>query len=158
MVLAQLFYSLAMATLLLFTYAIEIPATLNETTGILSVERIGKNYYTVIAHDNEPLLLTCVDHLGGYSRCLTDEEASRYIGQNVVASWTRIWLAPLVETNRLVILKSADTDVISRQQTLARIQHSRTGLLWLAIGLFTALSIALWFMYRTAKRKISAAH
>ena len=155
---AQLFNILSMATLLLSAYAIQIPTALNETTGLLSVERIGKNYYTVITHDSEPLLLTCMDHLGGDSGCLTSEEALHYAGQKVVASWTRIWLAPLVGTNRLVILKHADTEVISRNQTLARIQHTRSRLLWIAVSLFAALSTLLWLMYRTAKRKVSSAH
>lgn len=155
---AQLVFTLAMSILLLFAYTIQIPTALNETTGLLSVERIGKNYYTVVTHNGEPLLLTCMDHLGGYSGCLTDEEALHYAGQIVVVSWTRIWLAPLVETNRLVILKNVDTEVISRHQTLARIQHTRSGLLWLTAGLFAVVSTVLWLMYRTAKRKVSSAH
>lgn len=124
-----------------------IPTHLIESSGILSVKKIGKNLYTSISGEQGTRVLTCASSYKGYTRCLPHEITPNLIDKEAKAFWYEQEVLPFMKNNKLVELYINGDPVITREMSEERMARRKKDSIYVHFGMMLlALSISAFFL------------
>lgn len=130
----------------------QIPNKLNESSGVLSEERVRGKLMTKITDGEYVYWFTCASTLGGFSTCITKKKTSELLGRYASVFWYDQKIFPAIEQRKLVVLVVEGKEIISRAMSDERLARGKKNSFWvLGVVGFFALCVSAFFLKRARR-------
>jgi len=140
------------AVMLWYQSSAQIPNKLNESSGVLSEERVRGKLMTKITDGEYVYWFTCASTLGGFSTCITKQKSSDLLGRYASAFWYDQKIFPAIEQRKLVVLVVEGKEIISRAMSEERLARGKRNSFWvLGVVGFFALCVSAFFLRRAMR-------
>ncbi len=145
-------YLVIVAVMLWYQSSAQIPNKLNESSGVLSEERVGRKLMTKITDGEYVYWFTCASSLRGYSTCITKQKSSELLGRHASVFWYDQKIFPAIEQRKLVVLVVEGKEIISRAMSEERLARGKKNSFWVygIVGFF-ALCVSAFFLKRARR-------
>lgn len=130
----------------------QIPNKLNESSGVLAEERVGRKLMTKITDGEDVYWFTCASSLGGFSTCITKQKSSELLGRHASVFWYDQKIFPAIEQRKLVVLVVEGKEIISRAMSEERLARGKKTSFWvLGVVGFFALCVSAFFLKKARR-------
>lgn len=127
------------------------PDQLNESRGIISFKKVGKNILTKLSTSKGEELFTCASGLGRYSECLTHKEMPSLLNKRANVLWYEHSVFPTITTRKLVALYVDGQEIISKERSEKRMARSKSISLWVSLIMTVLIVSIAAFLLKKAK-------
>jgi uncharacterized membrane protein len=130
----------------------QIPNKLNESSGVLSEERVGGKLMTKITNGEDVYWFTCASSLRGFSTCITKRKSSELLGRYASVFWYDQKIFPAIEQRKLVVLVVGGKEIISRAMSEERLASGKRNSFWICgvVGFFV-LCVSAFFLKKARR-------
>lgn len=130
----------------------QIPNKLNESSGVLAEERVGRKLMTKITDGEDVYWFTCASSLGGFSTCITKQKSSELLGRHASVFWYDQKIFPAIEQRKLVVLVVEGKEIISRAMSEERLARGKGASFWvLGVVGFFAFCVSAFFLKKARR-------
>ncbi|MGO4312037.1 hypothetical protein AB4Z35_19590 [Pseudomonas sp. KB_15] len=150
----SLFGYFAFAVVMLwYQSSAQVPNKLNESSGVLSEERVRGKLMTKITDGDNVYWFTCASSLRGYSTCITKRKSSELLGRHASVFWYDQKIFPAIEQRKLVVLVVEGKEIISRAMSEERLAGGKKSSFWVlgVVGLLV-ICVSAFFLKKARRR------